>query len=55
VRVSTLIVPPIASDPYSALPGPFMTSIPPDCGTLISYSALWLKKPVERVGMPSSR
>jgi len=45
----------MASLPYSADEGPLSTSMRSAAGMFTSYSALWLKKPVERVGTPSSR
>src|SRR5690606_23144649 len=53
--VSTFTTPPIASLPYSAVAGPFTSSSRSACGRFTSYSALWLKNPVDRVGTPSSR
>jgi len=49
-----LTVPPMASEPYSAKPGPLTTQCP-GLRMFTSYSALWLKNPVARIGMPSSR
>ena len=52
---STLTVPCMALEPYSAVPGPRSTSIDSACSVLTSNSSLTLQKPTGRIGMPFSR